>query len=89
MIILNDNNYNNNTQNTNNRQNTFREKEKKQTIILIYSIHTMKGLPCVICSVNIRLIRPKEACVFNLLYQYNSSCLKDFTVSAWSIIVIS
>ena len=47
---------------------------------------TMKSL---IWSVNITLLRPKWTCVFNLWHQYNYFCLKDFSVSAWSIIVIS
>ena len=66
------------------------EEKKKNTIILIYYIQTIKRLPCLICSVNIRFIKTKRGMyVFNLWYQYNSFCLKDFTVSAWSVIVIS
>ena len=65
-------------------------KTKKKTIILIYYIQTIKRLPCLICSVNIMFIKTKRGMyVFNLWYQYNSFCLKDFTVSAWSVIVIS
>ena len=48
----------------------------------------MKRLLCLICSVNITFIRTKRAYVFNLWYQYNYFYLKDFSVSAWSIIVI-
>ena len=60
MITLSSNNYNNNKQNTYKKQKNVQEK-KKQTMILIYHIQTMKGLPCLIFSVNITFTWTKRA----------------------------
>ena len=70
-----------------NRENTYsgREREKKNYLFLIYYIQIIKRLPCLISSVNITFIKT----IRSIWYQYNSFCLKAFTVSAWSIIVIS
>ena len=53
----------------------------------------MKRLPSLVCCVKRKHhvhYKPKGEVVyvFNSWYQYNFFCLKDFSVSAWSIIVI-
>ena len=58
MLIINNNKYNNNKQNTYNKQNTC--TVKKQGMILISYIQSMKRLPCLICSVNITFIKTKR-----------------------------
>ena len=40
----------------------------------------MERLPCLICSVNITLIKTKGAYFFNLWNQHYSFCLKDFSM---------
>ena len=57
MIIINNNNHKDNKCNNYNKQNTY--QEKKQTVILIYYIQTMKRIPCLICNVNITFIVTK------------------------------
>ena len=55
MIVLNNNNYNILI-----TDKTLAGEEKKQTVILIYYIRTMKRLPCLICRVNITFIKTKK-----------------------------
>ena len=43
-----------------NRQNTNRGRERERKK-LIYYIRTMKRLPCLICSINITLIKTKRS----------------------------
>ena len=53
--------------------------------LLTYYTQTMKWLPCLKCIVKITFLMTKRG----MWYQYNSFCLKVFTVSEWSIIVMS
>ena len=66
-----------------------KKTKTKTRINNIYYIQTIKRLACLICSVNMFIKTKRGMYVFNLWYQYNSFCLKDFTISAWSVIVIS
>ena len=74
IAIINDNNnsHDNNNNDSNTDSNNF-------IYNIIYYIQTMKRLPCLICSVNITLIKTKR--ISNLWYQYNSFCFKDFYFS--------